>query len=35
MIEIKPRWIEYLGPGIAGHKETWRPQAVVLEKSGR
>jgi general stress protein 26 len=30
MIEVKPRWLEYLGPGMAGHKDTWRPQAVVF-----
>ena len=31
MIEVKPRWLEYLGPGMAGHPQTWRPQAVVFE----
>ena len=30
MIEVKPRWLEYLGPTVAGHPETWRPQAVVF-----
>jgi len=30
MIEVKPLWLEYLGPTIAGHSSTWRPQAVVL-----
>ena len=30
MIEVKPLWLEYLGPTIAGHANTWRPQAVVL-----
>lgn len=28
MIEIIPRWIEFMGPGIKNHKEHWRPQAV-------
>ena len=32
MIEVKPRWLEYLGPEISGHKDTWRPQAVVFEQ---
>ena len=32
MIEVKPLWIEYLGPTISGHSSTWRPQAVVLTK---
>ena len=30
MIEITPLWIEYLGPTIAAHSDTWRPQAVVF-----
>ena len=30
MIEVKPLWLEYLGPTIAGHKDTWRPQAVTF-----
>lgn len=30
MIEVKPRWLEYLGPTVAAHPETWRPQAVVF-----
>lgn len=30
MVEVKPRWLEYLGPEIAGHSQTWRPQAVVF-----
>lgn len=32
MIEVKPLWLEYLGPKIAGHPNTWRPQAVVLSQ---
>jgi general stress protein 26 len=31
MIEVKPLWLEYLGPGISGHPDTWRPQAVVFK----
>jgi general stress protein 26 len=34
MIEVKPRWLEYLGPAIAAHPETWRPQAVVFDSAG-
>lgn len=30
MIEVRPLWVEYLGPTIAAHSDTWRPQAVVL-----
>lgn len=32
MIEVKPLWLEYLGPTIAAHSSTWRPQAVLLTK---
>ena len=32
MIEIKPLWVEYLGPTIAAHSTSWRPQAVVLSQ---
>ena len=35
MLEVKPRWLEYLGPAIAAHPDTWRPQAVVFEKPDR
>jgi hypothetical protein len=28
MLEIIPRWIEFMGPGIKNHKENWRPQSV-------
>jgi general stress protein 26 len=31
MIEIKPLWLEYLGPTIAANDDTWRPQAVVFD----
>ncbi len=34
MIEIRPRWLEYLGPAIAAHPQTWRPQAVVFDSVG-
>ena len=30
MIEVKPRWLEYLGPTVAAHPQSWRPQAVVF-----
>ncbi len=30
MIEIKPLWLEYLGPRSPGHPQTWRPQAVAF-----
>lgn len=31
MLEVRPRWIEYLGPGIPDDPGTWRPQAVIFE----
>jgi general stress protein 26 len=31
MIEVKPVWLEYLGPEIPAHPNTWRPQAVVFK----
>lgn len=30
MLEIRPRWLEFIGPGIANDERTWRPQAVVF-----
>jgi general stress protein 26 len=30
MIEVRPRWLEHLGPAIAADDDTWRPQAVVF-----
>ncbi len=30
MIEVRPLWLEYLGPRFPGHAETWRPQGVVF-----
>lgn len=30
MIEVLPRWIEFMGPGISNHRENWRPQAVTF-----
>lgn len=32
MIEVRPRWIEFMGPGIRNHREHWRPQSVLLSK---
>jgi general stress protein 26 len=31
MIEVKPKWLEYLGPDVPGHKDNWRPQAVTFK----
>ena len=28
MIQVKPRWIEFMGQGVPNHPETWRPQSV-------
>jgi general stress protein 26 len=30
MIEVKPTWIEYMGPGFGNHPQHWRPQATDL-----
>lgn len=32
MIEIRPKLIEFMGPGIPNHPEHWRPQAVEFDK---
>lgn len=32
LIKVIPFWIEVMGHGIKGHPETWRPQAVILER---
>jgi general stress protein 26 len=32
MIEVRPTWIEYMGPGIGNHPQHWRPQAVDLSQ---
>ncbi len=29
-IEVQSTWLEYMGPGLWNHRETWRPQAVVF-----
>lgn len=31
MLEIRPRWLEFIGPGAANDDHTWRPQAVIFE----
>lgn len=30
MLEIRPDWLEFMGPGAWNHPDTWRPQAVVF-----
>jgi general stress protein 26 len=30
MIEVRPRWLEYIGPGFSNDSVTWRPQSVVF-----
>jgi len=30
MIEVRPRWLEYMGPGLGNDRQTWRPQSVVF-----
>lgn len=31
MLEIRPQWLEFIGPTIANDERTWRPQAVVFD----
>ena len=31
MIEVQPKWLEYIGPGIENDSTTWRPQSVVFK----
>lgn len=31
MLEVRPVWLEYIGPGVSNDAETWRPQAVTFE----
>lgn len=31
MLEIRPRWLEYIGPGVTNDETTWRPQSVTFE----
>ena len=28
MLEVRPRWIEFMGPGIPNHPQHWRPQGI-------
>lgn len=30
MIEIQPKWMEFMGPGVPNHGEHWRPQGLYL-----
>lgn len=34
MLEIRPQWLEYLGPGVPADSQSWRPQAVVFDAQG-
>ncbi len=31
ILEIRPDWLEFIGPGVWNDPDTWRPQAVVFE----
>lgn len=33
MIEIQPRWVEFMGPGVKNHPQHWRPQAVEFPQN--
>ena len=32
MLEIRPRWLEYMSPGMRPARGSWRPQAVVFAR---
>ena len=32
MLEIRPRWLEYMSPGMRPAQGSWRPQAVVFAR---
>ena len=32
MLEIQPRWLEYMSPGMRPARGSWRPQAVVFAR---
>jgi general stress protein 26 len=31
MLEIRPQWLEFIGPGVSNDEQTWRPQAVIFD----
>jgi general stress protein 26 len=31
MIEVRARWLEFMGPGVSNDSDRWRPQAVTFE----
>lgn len=31
MLEVLPKWLEFMGPGIPNHVQHWRPQGIDLE----
>jgi general stress protein 26 len=31
MLEVRPHWLEFIGPGVSNDERTWRPQAVVFD----
>jgi general stress protein 26 len=33
MIEVQPRWVEYIGAGVPNHQVNWRPQAVTFSET--
>jgi general stress protein 26 len=30
MLEVRPQWLEFIGPGVSNDERTWRPQAVIF-----
>jgi general stress protein 26 len=32
MLEVRPRWLEYIGPDAENDDRTWRPQAVIFDR---
>lgn len=32
MLEVRPRWLEFMGPDVPNDRRTWRPQSVVFDR---
>lgn len=33
MIEVRPQWVEFMGPTVPNHPEHWRPQSMDFRRS--
>ena len=32
MLEVRPQWLEFIGPAVENDERTWRPQAVIFNE---